>query len=885
MMQSPFFPQTTGLTPATEAASLPGGVQSQLGVQTLLTQRTGDTTAEVGVNNREGRWSEERSHGQDKDWRKNGVFHRGLGKNWWCQVDKTGRAGDVEKQTYENEAKGYADRDGNCGGDKVRGGEAQEQRVFDQKEIGSMEADTGLPEIERCLDKDALQMRQRKDSRACAEKKRLRSLSGFTTGLLSASGVQRPKTIFGFQSFWKRLHIQRNAVWFRRRPKNFHARDEEGDFRNQETMGCSGNCIFGRFPYITREQGILSTGRQRDYQVSGGIRSFGEPGEKPVDTKKKVFFPWLRVGLVEDEGSACKRQKRSTYSLVSQMGKGLCKSKNCESERSGFVYWKTQCCSVCSARRFSMASLHASYAPERNKGKRMERQIEVECFNPAADSAMDIEVESTPKTQAYPSIFPGCNSYNRCIGDGLGSFAPLEQPAPRCAQSVPPQSEKAIIQFQGTYCSISCSEPLRTNPTGTSRVLSSPKIGQYIRGVQHKQMECREEASTSAEKIMETKTRPRHRVESVTCSRCTEHKSRCVITTGESRRLRGAGRRMGKDNDETKQCSNAGRVCSATQSQSGKMVRSRKSARRRRTDVSLEERSRVSSSTDPACDSDDPESTTGESTSDITPAELEGTELGELVKVQSPFGMDLEESEGGYVEGSIDATDRCESSTRSIEDNLAECTFRDGEQWWKNALEQKSIPFSLAEECRAGISRSTWRGYLYGFAHFGKQWRECGHGRIPESIQEWAACCANVFLSLRNGGMKLTCLQLTRAAVSLYSNIVFSSFLGDIPIIRTLFRSFRRTDKSRKKKTGDIWNPRKVLSFFSGLGPNEGLSFKQLTMKVIVLTMLFSACRFTKLERVNMLESRFEEEGVCNWTQSWIPQTHTWRLLFRSCQN
>eukprot|EP00770_Monocercomonoides_exilis_P014648 MONOS_14594.1-p1 / transcript=MONOS_14594.1 / gene=MONOS_14594 / organism=Monocercomonoides_exilis_PA203 / gene_product=unspecified product / transcript_product=unspecified product / location=Mono_scaffold01031:1-703(-) / protein_length=194 / sequence_SO=supercontig / SO=protein_coding / is_pseudo=false len=36
MMQSPFFPQTTGLTPATEAASLPGGVQSQLGVQTLL---------------------------------------------------------------------------------------------------------------------------------------------------------------------------------------------------------------------------------------------------------------------------------------------------------------------------------------------------------------------------------------------------------------------------------------------------------------------------------------------------------------------------------------------------------------------------------------------------------------------------------------------------------------------------------------------------------------------------------------------------------------------------------------------------------------------------------------------------------------------------------
>ncbi|KAH7819580.1 uncharacterized protein MONOS_13605 [Monocercomonoides exilis] len=207
--------------------------------------------------------------------------------------------------------------------------------------------------------------------------------------------------------------------------------------------------------------------------------------------------------------------------------------------------------------------------------------------------------------------------------------------------------------------------------------------------------------------------------------------------------------------------------------------------------------------------------------------------------------MDLEESKGGSVEVSIDAMERCESSTRSIEYNLAECTFRDGEQWRKNALEQKSVPFSLAEECRASISRSTWRGYLYGFAHFGKQWKECGHGRIPDSIQEWAACCANVFPSLRNGGTKLTCLQLTR------------------------------TDESRKKKTGDIWNPRIVLEYFSGLGPNEGLSFKQLTMKVIVPTMLFSACRFMELERINMLESRLEEEGVYLHTKLKTSNTRT----------
>ncbi|KAH7828710.1 uncharacterized protein MONOS_16285c2 [Monocercomonoides exilis] len=372
------------------------------------------------------------------------------------------RASDVEKQTHEKEAKGYAiqrwsralkrrtkkgvrrsiegaDRDRNCGGDKARRCEAQKQRVLDQKEIGSMEADTGLQEIGRSLDKDTLQMRQRKDSGECVERTRLRSYNGFTTSSLSSSRIKRPKTVFCFQIFWKRPHIQRNAVLFRRRSENFHARDEEGDFRNQETMGCSGNRVFGRFPYVTREQGKLCTGRQRDYQVSGGFRSFGEPGEKPVDTKKKAFSPWLRVGLVEDEGSACRRQKRSTDSLVSQMGKLLCESENSESERSCFYNQKTQLCPVCSARLHSMAVLRASYAPEMNKGKWMERQIEVECFNPSADSTMDIEVESTPKTQAYPSIFPGCDSYNRCIGDGMVSITSPERPSPRCTQFISSQ--------------------------------------------------------------------------------------------------------------------------------------------------------------------------------------------------------------------------------------------------------------------------------------------------------------------------------------------------------------------------------------------------------------------------------------------------------------
>ncbi|KAH7820999.1 uncharacterized protein MONOS_13119 [Monocercomonoides exilis] len=103
---------------------------------------------------------------------------------------------------------------------------------------------------------------------------------------------------------------------------------------------------------------------------------------------------------------------------------------------------------------------------------------------------------------------------------------------------------------------------------------------------------------------------------------------------------------------------------------------------------------------------------------------------------------------------------------------------------------------------------------------------------------------------------------MVTAAVSFYSVLAFNTALGDIAIIRILFRAFRRNDTSRKKMAPEIWNPNILLKYFTEFGPNNKLSFKILTMKVITLTMLFSACRFTELERVNMENSRFEEEGV-----------------------
>ncbi|KAH7822301.1 uncharacterized protein MONOS_6432 [Monocercomonoides exilis] len=175
---------------------------------------------------------------------------------------------------------------------------------------------------------------------------------------------------------------------------------------------------------------------------------------------------------------------------------------------------------------------------------------------------------------------------------------------------------------------------------------------------------------------------------------------------------------------------------------------------------------------------------------------------------------------------------------------------------------ERKISEELGEQCRQGVAQSTWDGYLFGFARFAEQWKLCGHSVIPDNLPEWTAKCADVFLSLKNKEVKVSVLQMIRAAVSFFSSLAFNTALGEIPIIKTLFRSLRRTDTARKKTVPEIWNPKTLLKYYNELGPNIDLTFKALTQKVITLTMLFSACRFTELERVDMSQSRITKDGV-----------------------
>ncbi|KAH7815848.1 uncharacterized protein MONOS_10272 [Monocercomonoides exilis] len=259
----------------------------------------------------------------------------------------------------------------------------------------------------------------------------------------------------------------------------------------------------------------------------------------------------------------------------------------------------------------------------------------------------------------------------------------------------------------------------------------------------------------------------------------------------------------------------------------------------------------------PYSDSSDSEGHTkgsdGESSSDHTPTELEGSELGHPSSNEQllQLGIELQLQDSSRVD--IDEENGSLFPSMENESDPAESIKERGEAWWMHALHERNIPLELAEECKAGIARTTWDGYLFYFPHFSDQWKKCAHGHIPDNSPDWTVKCADVFLTMKNRGFKVSVIQMVRAAEFFYSVLVFKTVWGDIAIIRILFRVFRLTDKSMKKLAPDIMNPNVLLKYYTEI------NFVSLITRVIVGTM--KEQKFTDEENEECPKASVEDEA------------------------
>eukprot|EP00770_Monocercomonoides_exilis_P006448 MONOS_6413.1-p1 / transcript=MONOS_6413.1 / gene=MONOS_6413 / organism=Monocercomonoides_exilis_PA203 / gene_product=unspecified product / transcript_product=unspecified product / location=Mono_scaffold00202:34-499(-) / protein_length=155 / sequence_SO=supercontig / SO=protein_coding / is_pseudo=false len=80
--------------------------------------------------------------------------------------------------------------------------------------------------------------------------------------------------------------------------------------------------------------------------------------------------------------------------------------------------------------------------------------------------------------------------------------------------------------------------------------------------------------------------------------------------------------------------------------------------------------------------------------------------------------------------------------------------------------------------------------------------------------------------------------------------------------MKILFRSFQRLERRKKKNKPPIWNPRVLLFYIATLGENKDLDNDTLMKKTICLCILFSACRFTEIERISLTHSTIKEDSI-----------------------
>ncbi|KAH7818386.1 uncharacterized protein MONOS_8093 [Monocercomonoides exilis] len=797
-----------------------------------------------------------------EDWRQDSSVFGGMGQNLRRKPYKTGRTRFMDKQkskgsteeeilggwSYAHEhgtAIGFQKRverttgDKHCQRNTSRTGQLSEQCLSHQEEVRRLAPNPGLPSCECCNEKVAFQIRKRTDGRTFDRKERLCDNIGSFPGVFLITSIRLPEAVSLFLVRRTRLCFRSHALRLYRCPSVFHKDNEESDSSDKGKMESQSGFFLGRSYSVALRQQLTEEKFRRSNSVFKKTRITHQHREMSAGTNTEVCV--LGVPLEHRRLFSSIERGKAFFSQsdVESMESEGNKSQNSSNKGFCLSNWKAQRSKIripgCVTSPYSSSSSPA----EEREDIRMELCDEDECFSVEGDSgvAMDIEPESTENitTSVYS---PGCVN-DRCCGNSMGCNIQSEQQHYGLARQVPQLCPKPIIQLQRTTSCFASASPFFSNNSKKQNNSSIDSFGQQLSYLQRESLERRQESSSSASQDMEMGGGEESDNKSTTSPRKKEPQSGCAVSIGKGRRIRNKGRSTQRDSCTVESETDSRCFCIGTQSQSGKMVWSGQSNCRRRID-----------------------SSDGESSSDYTPDELEGSELGHPSSneqlLQLGIELQLQDSSGG----AMDEEDGSLSSSREDESNPAESIKERGEAWWLHALHERGVSLELAEECKAGISKTTWDGYLFCFAHFSDQWKKCAHGHIPDNLPDWTIKCADVFLTMKNRGFKVSVIQMERAAVSFYSVLAFNSALGDIAIIRILFRAFRRNDISRKKMAPEIWNPDVLLKYFTELGPNNKLSFKTLTMKVITLTMLFSACRFTELERVNMENSRFEEEGV-----------------------
>lgn len=180
-------------------------------------------------------------------------------------------------------------------------------------------------------------------------------------------------------------------------------------------------------------------------------------------------------------------------------------------------------------------------------------------------------------------------------------------------------------------------------------------------------------------------------------------------------------------------------------------------------------------------------------------------------------------------------------------------TFPGSRDFVKQAFVNKGVPLASVDIMLASITESTLKQYNVGF----KLWWQFCQSKNTNPFNGSIADLLEFFTFHFEQGKSFGTLNSIRAAISLISS---SNNLEDFRLKR-FFKGIQNLRPNRPKYD-TIWDPSIVLKYLESLFPNEGLSLRDITLKLASLLALVTAHRVQTLSLIRLENIVHLQNGI-----------------------
>ncbi|KAH7828815.1 uncharacterized protein MONOS_13376 [Monocercomonoides exilis] len=746
--------------------------------------------------------------------------------------------------------------------DSGEGCEAFESSVYYQKERRWLEANRGLPKTQQCNQDNILQARRPQNSGENHTRKGLRGHVGLEPSLLSYKNQLRIISIPFVRFQRKILRFPRNAFLIQRCSSNVHKSNEKSPKIHEGGMEGENNCIPGRYcSSSSRPAGTQYFSGENHFYVQQ-IGTIGQFRKMSFNSKSAVQIFGLPMGYQSVCGTDRGIEENRTDERVQEMEEDCPVQQSCFDKEVCLVDGETERNKIRVSRSLPEFVTTVQTPKQSFESEWMERKNARECIDNKLPQEVERKAEREPTKEIESSVSTRSNSYDRCIRVCHRCNTKGQQSNAGLSQTSSTSNQKPKFKLQRAIRNKSSHRAFLKFRSKSRNRKSAYSIRQHNSSLQSESMGSGSESQNPSEENMESNPSAESGCESSTYSRREKRQSRLPIEIGKRRRLRNRTRSTRRDFQSASDAHHTRCLRNKRKHKINEMVRAGKQSESRRVTNFMERRDGSCTSTSSLDSSSYPKSSDGESSSFSSSFRLEGSDMGTSAEQHTSHLLDMEENGGDNQGRKIDEAYECNASSRETEDMRNQSITEKGESWWNEILASRSMSRELAEECKNSVASATWMGYTYGFTHFKDGWDQLKFKDIPSKFQIWQKRCLDVFVALKNSGMKASSLRIVRSVISFLTSVLYRKSLGENTLISILFRSFRRSECRKKKRQDYMQNPQQLFTYIETIGKNENLSFSQLSKKTICLCMMFSACRFTELERINLKESEIDKQSI-----------------------